>query len=136
GACDRWRAQKYPRKCCPACSRGYSRRSVQPTSAPSRAGAEVGEGREGLRDLRRARHPEGGERLAGPRLDAEVAGLQRREGVFVGDVVACEEHGIRRGIAPQVLDGLALRGRAHGELEHVLALADGEVVELGSRLAQ
>src|SRR5690606_30217107 len=98
--------------------------------------AEVCERRERLGDLGRPRHAERGERLAWARLQPEVAGLQRREGVFVGDVVAREEHGIRRGVAPQVLDRLALRGGAHGELEHVLALADGEVVELGGRLAQ
>ena len=72
----------------------------------------------------------------GPLFTPDVVRQERRERVLVGHVVARVEHRVGRDVAAQVLDRLALRRRAHRELEHVLALAHREAVDLGIRLAQ
>jgi hypothetical protein len=57
-------------------------------------------------------------------LDADVRSPQGREPVLVGDVVAEEQHRAGRQLGAQLVEGAALVGGQHRQLDHLLAVLD------------
>src|SRR5215207_3336785 len=80
-------------------------------SGLARRVTRIGEALEKLGDVFGAAHSIGRDRLALPHLDAHVLGVQRGEGILVGDVVADVDGRGRADMLPKTRERLALVAR-------------------------
>src|SRR5690606_23620059 len=90
------------------------------------AGPQLGESRQERGDGRRVGNALGGDRLAGPDLDAEIVQLQDAEDILIRRIVAEEEHGRRGQVGADLPQRSALVALTHRELAHALPLAELE----------
>ena len=96
--------------------------------------AEVGEEVKGPRDLDRPGNSKIRQRCTSSALETKIIGIKGSEGILVGHVVTGEEDSVCVRVTPQVFERLTLGRRTHRKLEHILALANSQVIEFRSGL--
>ncbi len=99
------------------------------------AAAGVHEVRQEPRDVLGVTDPEGGPGGAGPHPDADVRAMEMRKRILIGHVVTEEEHRGGPQLVAQLVEGVALVGGHHRQVDDGLALRGLHAIPSGRALA-